>query len=285
MESRYFVLEPEGRLDYDEIKERDKRLWEETRRESELAFESFKVKAVVYAKELQEREERERLERIEKAKQKEIVRVEQLRKHNNYNDTFIDPITFEETPTVNGIILDTKLYSIATLRIWINQGFRFPCVPHSKRKLNDEEIELIGGIHEGPDSRLFPCYYDSDGYPFSDDSDYSDDSETEDTNPLQLSYIQDRTMTWDEFTTFIRTLPSFFTNNAIDSIIDESFVISGVSIVMTVRKYYQDTSGLPQQVFDIHLKMNDERFYERVQANGSEINVKFLRAIKRRLRV
>lgn len=298
MESRYFVLEPEGRLDLDAVIERDKRIREELRRESELQFEDFKAKAVVYAKERKEREERERLERIEKAKQKEIDRVEQLKKHNLYNDTFIDPLTSEETPTVNGIILDTKLYSISTLRTWINQSYRFPRVPHSKRWLNNEERELIGGIHEGPDSRICPEYYETEsdydsGYSSCSDYDYDSDynyiSDYDyDYEPKALPpphVISERTVTWDDFVTFIQEISSYFLNNTIDSLIDEKFVVSGVLVIVTIRRYSQNANGDRENVFDIHINVDGERFYKREREDHNRINVRFLRAIKRRLGV
>ena len=301
MESRYFVLDPEGRLDYDEILERDKRLQEESRRESELVFENFKAKAVIYAKEHKEKEERERLERIEKAKQKEIDRVEQLKKHNNYNDTFIDPITSEKTPTENGIILDTELYSISTLRTWINQSHRFPRVPHSKRKLNDEERDLIGGIHDGPDHRICPWYYDTDSdieYDSDSNSDYNYEYDRKYNSRYEYESIPilvnrhrppppppphipaERTMTWDNFETFIRTIPSYFSNNTIDSLIDEEFVVSTVYIVVTIRRYSQNANGTRQNVFDIHINVDGERFYKRELEIDTEIDVRFLRRVK-----
>jgi hypothetical protein len=300
MESRYFVLDNEGRLDYDEIMERDKRIREELRRESELQFENFKAKAVVYAKEHKEREERERLERIEKAKQKEIDRIEQLKKHNLYKDAFIDPLTTGETPIEDGIILDTQLYSIATLRNWINQDYKFSRVPHSKRWLNNEERKLIGGIHEGPDSRICPEYYetetdDDSGYgscsDYEYDSDYDYDSEYDYDyyyEPKALPpphVISERTMPWDCFATFIQEIPSYFLNNTIDSLIDEKFVVSGVLVIVTIRRYSQNANGDRENVFDIHINVDGERFYKREREDHNRINVRFLRAIKRRMKV
>ena len=294
MESRYFVIENEGRLDYDEIMKRDKRLREELRIESELAFEIFKAKAVVYAKEHKEREEREELERIEKAKQKEIDRVEQLKKHNLYNDTFIDPITSEETSIEDGIILDTKLYSIATLRNEFNQRRKFPRVPHNKRWLNNEEIEFIGGIYPGPDSRICPEYYETEsdydsGYSSCSDYDYDSDynyiSDYEyDYEPKALPpphVISERTMTWDVFATFIQEIPSYFLNNTIDSLIDEKFVVSGVLVIITVRRYSQNANGDRENVFDIHINVDGERFYKRERADHNRIDVRFLCRVKK----
>jgi hypothetical protein len=300
--SQNIILDNEGRLELDEIIERDKRLQEELRREIELTLENFKAKAVVYAKEYKEREERERLERIERAKQKEIDRVEQLKKHNNYNDTFIDPLTNEETPTINGIILDTKLYSISTLRTWINQSHRFPRVPHSKQKLNDEEIELIGGIHDGPDHRICPWYYDTDSdieYDSDSDSDYNYEYDRKynlryeyESIPVAVTHHRppppppphiptERTMTWDNFVTFMRTIPSYFSNNTIDNIVDVEFVISSVLIIVTIRRYSQNANGSRENVFDIHINVDGERFYKREIENDTEIDVRFLHRVKR----
>ena len=54
---------------------------------------------------------------------------------------FIDPITFDETSVENGILLDTKYYSLQSMRTWVR---RKNTVPHSRRELTDEERDIIG---------------------------------------------------------------------------------------------------------------------------------------------
>ena len=263
----------------------------EQRRQEEKKFEEQRK---IYTKEIEERkkiiEEKERLfelEQIELAKQKEIDRANKLKKmkeqmlqcgnYNNENDTFTDPITFEEISIEDGIVLDNQIYSIASMRTWCNEH---RIVPHSRRKLNELEKEIIGcpklRPQDDPNSYLYegPYYseYESE-YEFDSDNDFNPSP-----SPRRI-YGVDRDMNWHEFVNFMQNLQSFFSNNIIDNIVEESFVVDNHQIVMTIRRYYQDEAGAPQTIFDIHIKAYDKNLYQRANEAGADSI--FLHRVKR----
>jgi hypothetical protein len=232
-------------------------------------------------------EEKERLfelEQIEIAKQKEINRANKLKElkeqigkthcgnYNSENDTFTDPISFEEISTEDGIILDTQLYSIASMLIWTQER---SIVPHSRRKLSVLEREVIGctELRERDDSNS----YDYDGYISIFDSETDSDYDFRPSPPRRL-YGIDRRMSWHEFVSFIQNLPSFFSNHIIDSISNEEIMIDEHIITITIRRRYQDESGVPQNIFDIHINAYDRNLYQRVNDTG--VDSIFLRRVK-----
>jgi hypothetical protein len=261
-------------------------LIEQRRQEEEKNEEQRKI----YTKEIEERrkiaEEKERLfelEQIEIAKQKEIKRINKLKElkeqcgnYNKENDTFVDPITFEEMSIADGIILDTQVYSIASMLTWSKEQ---RIVPHSRRELNELEIELIGcpelRPEDDPNSYLYqgPYYSDYDSHYESDSDSYNDFNP-----PPRRIYGVDLDMSWHEFVAFMQNLQSFFSNNIIDSIADESFVVDTHPIVMTIRRYYQDEAGVPQNIFDIRINAYDKNLHHR--SNDTGVDPSFLRRVK-----
>jgi len=272
----------------------DNRCIEEIHKEREMLIEQrrqaekkFEEQRKIYIKEIEERRKIIELEQIEIARQKEIKRADKLKKmkeqiiqinnYNNENDTFTDPITFEEISIEDGIVLDTQLYSIASMLIWSKEH---SIVPHSRRKLNELEREIIGcpelRPQDDPNSYLYqgPYYsdYDSD-YESEYDSDY-------DFNPSHRRiHGVERDMSWGEFVAFMQNLQSFFSNNIIDSIADERFVVDNHQVVMTIRRYYQDEAGVPQTIFDIQIKACGKDLHHRANEAGADSI--FLHRVKR----
>jgi len=258
---------------------RDLEMIIEQRRQEEKKFEEQRK---IYIKEIEERRKIIELEQIEIARQKEIKRADKLKKmkeqiiqcnnYNNENDTFTDPITFEEISIEDGIVLDNQIYSIASMLIWSKEH---SIVPHSRRKLNELEREIIGcelRPEDDPDSYQGPYYSDSD-YESEYDSDY-------DFNPSHRRiHGVERDMSWGEFVAFMQNLQSFFSNNIIDSIADERFVVSNHQIVMTIRRYYQDEAGVPQTIFDIQIKAYGKDLHHRANEAGTDSI--FLHRVKR----
>lgn len=73
-------------------------------------------------------------------------------------ETFTDPISLEDHPVREGILLNKQLYHPASMRDYVKSGGR--TVPHSRRALTKHEkrtIGALGGRHEGwqPLHRMF----------------------------------------------------------------------------------------------------------------------------------
>jgi hypothetical protein len=87
-------------------------------------------------------------------------------------------------------------------------------------------------------------------------------------------------MSWHEFVSFIQNLPSFFSNHIIDSISNEELVVDGHCITITIRRRYQDESGIPQNIFDISIDAHGRHIHQRERVSDTGIDVEFLRRVK-----
>jgi len=146
---------------------------------------------------------------------------------------FVCPISMEEFPLCDGILLDTKYYSLQSMRTWLR---RKSTVPHTRREITTEERETI-----------------TDGVEFSDDDEfiYSGDEDIyfadEDNRQIVNGSLPDEsgmrnTTSWAVFERFVKNARGYFDVKEIDSLSDAVFTVLGVEIHVNIRRQYLITN-------------------------------------------
>ena len=188
----------------------------------------------------------------------------------NVNIHFVDPITYEETPIENGILLDTKMYSIASMRTWVR---RKNTVPHSRRELTDNEKDTIGCDGE---------------ISFSDDDednvygDYNPGDDEDESYVVNGSLPDERgvshTLMWNDFERFMKNIRGYFDAKEIDGLIDAVFTVCGVELLVNVRRKYLITDGDHNDIFICHIRVNDVDFcQEEIMVDDGRVDCSILK--------
>ncbi len=163
---------------------------------------------------------------------------------------FVCPISLEEFPLCDGILLDTKYYSLQSMRTWLR---RKSTVPHTRRELTTGERETI-----------------TDGVEFSDDDceEYSGDEDVYFADEIQIvnGSLPDEsgmrnTTSWSAFERFVKNARGYFNAKEIDSLTDAVFTVLGVEIHVNIRRQYLITNeGDCSEKFTTHLSVHGYEF-------------------------
>lgn len=159
---------------------------------------------------------------------------------------FVCPISLEEFPLCDGILLDTKYYALHSMRTWLR---RKSTVPHTRRELTMVERETISN---GAD------------FDFSDDDD-EDVYFADEIQVINGSLPDERdmrsTMSWSSFERFVKNARGYFNAKEIDSLTDAVFTVLGVEIHVNIRRQYLVTNeGDCSEKFTTHLSVHGYEF-------------------------
>lgn len=155
---------------------------------------------------------------------------------------FVCPVSLEEFPLCDGILLDTKYYSLQSMRTWLR---RKSTVPHTRREITIEEREtILDGVEFSDDEFVYNEYSGDEDIYFADEDVYFAD---EDNHQLVNGSLPDETnithtMSWSAFERFVKNARGYFDAKGIDSLTDAVFTVLGVEIHVNIRRQYLITS-------------------------------------------
>ena len=175
--------------------------------------------------------------------------------------TFVCPVSLEEFPLCDGILLDTKMYSLQSMRTWLR---RKSTVPHTRRELTTEERETIqGGVEFSDDECEFNEYSGDEDIYFVDEDVYFADEDGQLVNgSLPDETNTTHTMSWPDFVRFVKNARGYFDAREIDSLTDAVFTVLGVEIHVNIRRQYLITNGMCSEKFTTHLSIHGYEFFQ-----------------------
>ena len=146
------------------------------------------------------------------------------------------------------------------MRLWTKRT-----VPHTRRKLTDEEKETIGFAEDDEDDENY-------GGDYNPDNDYESDPEDYVVNgSLPIEQGGNHTMSWGDFERFVRNIRGYFNSKEIDGIKKAIITVAGMELEVSVYRKYWVYEEDCREVLDINIITDGIHFYQTAVNMGYEI--------------